>query len=100
MSAMRWRITSTSPGRRRSHYVKKDIYTAQPARIKMTVMAAPALGKEFFELLSLVISSVNGCELCVTSHEQSVLQRGCSESRVLEAVRLGAVIRGLIMVLS
>jgi AhpD family alkylhydroperoxidase len=68
--------------------------------IKMTVMAAPALGKEFFELLSLVISSVNGCELCVTSHEQSVLQHGCSETRVLEAVRLGAVIRGLIMVLS
>jgi alkyl hydroperoxide reductase subunit D len=82
------------------HFVKKDAYTAQPAGIKMTIMANPVLGKEFFELLSLVVSSVNGCELCVTSHEQSVLQHGASESRVFEAVRLGAVIKGLITVLS
>lgn len=82
------------------HFVKKDVYTAQPAGIKMTIMANPVLGKEFFELLSLVVSSVNGCELCVTSHEQSVLQHGASESRVFEAVRLGAVIKGLITVLS
>lgn len=82
------------------HFVKKDTYTAQPAGIKMTIMANPILGKEFFELLSLVVSSINGCELCVTSHEQSVLQHGASESRVFEAVRLGAVIKGLITILA
>jgi alkyl hydroperoxide reductase subunit D len=82
------------------HFVKKETYTAQPAGIKMTIMANPLLGKEFFELLSLVVSSVNGCELCVTSHEQSVLQHGGSESRILEAVRLGAVVKGLITVFS
>jgi len=60
----------------------------------------PVLGKEFFELLSLVVSSINGCEMCVTSHEQSVLQHGSSESRVFEAVKLGAIIKGLIAVLS
>jgi len=82
------------------HFVKKDFYSNQPAGIKMSIMASPVLGKEFFELLSLVISSINGCELCVTSHEQSVLQHGSSESRVFEAIRLGAVINGLITVLS
>jgi alkyl hydroperoxide reductase subunit D len=82
------------------HFVKKDFYSNQPAGIKMSIMASQVLGKEFFELLSLVISSINGCELCVTSHEQSVLQHGSSESRVFEAVRLGAVIKGLITVLS
>jgi alkyl hydroperoxide reductase subunit D len=82
------------------HFVKKDFYSNQPAGIKMSIMASPVLGKEFFELLSLVISSINGCELCVTSHEQSVLQHGSSESRVFEAIRLGAVIKGLITVLS
>ncbi|TDW99587.1 carboxymuconolactone decarboxylase family protein [Dinghuibacter silviterrae] len=82
------------------HFVKKDVYTAQPAGIKMTIMANPVLGKEFFELLSLVVSSVNGCELCVTSHEQSVLQHGASESKVFEAVRLGAVVKGLITILA
>lgn len=82
------------------HFVKKETYSNQPAGIKMTIMASPVLGKEFFELLSLVISAINGCELCVTSHEQSVLQHGSSESRVFEAIRLGAVIKGLVTVLA
>ncbi|HEY4063793.1 MAG TPA: carboxymuconolactone decarboxylase family protein [Puia sp.] len=52
-------------------------------------MANPILGKEFFELVSLVISSINGCEMCVSSHERSVLRHGSSESRVMEGVKLG-----------
>ena len=82
------------------HFIQKDFYTNQPAGIKMSIMANPVLGKEFFELVSLVISSINGCEMCVSSHERSVLQHGSSESRVLEAVKLGAVIKGLIAVLA
>lgn len=82
------------------HFVKKDFYSNQPAGIKMGIMMNPVLGKEFFELISLVISSVNGCEMCVTSHEQSVLQQGSTESKVFEAVKLGAIIKGLITVLS
>jgi len=69
-------------------------YQNQPAGIKMTLMMNPVLGKEFFELLSLVVSALNGCELCVTSHEASVKQHGASESRIFDAVKLGAVIKG------
>jgi alkyl hydroperoxide reductase subunit D len=82
------------------HFTNKDFYNNQPAGIKMSIMMNPVLGKEFFELVSLVISAVNGCEMCVKSHEQSVLQHGSSESRVLEAVKLGAVLKGLISVLA
>jgi len=82
------------------HFVKKDFYENQPAGIKMSIMANPVLGKEFFELVSLVISSVNGCELCVGSHERSVLQHGSTESRVFEGVKTGAIIKGLITVLA
>jgi len=82
------------------HFVNKEYYSTQPAGIKMSIMMNPVLGKEFFELLSLVISAVNGCEMCVTSHEQSVLQHGSSEARVYEAVKLGAIIKSLITVLS
>jgi lipoyl-dependent peroxiredoxin subunit D len=82
------------------HFVHKEFYDNTPAGIKMSIMANPVVGKEFFELVSLVVSSVNGCELCVASHERSVLQHGSSESKVLEAVKLGAVIKGLITILS
>lgn len=82
------------------HFMQKDFYNNQPAGIKMSIMASPVLGKEFFELASLVISSINGCEMCVSSHEKSVLQHGSTESRVFEGVKLGAIIKGLITVLS
>ena len=82
------------------HFMKKDFYANQPAGIKMSIMMNPILGKAFFELASLVVSSLNGCEMCVTSHEASVLQHGYSESKIFEAVKLGAIIKGLITVLS
>lgn len=77
------------------HFVKKEYYETAPAGIKMSIMANPVLGKEFFELLSLVISALNGCELCITSHEQSVLNHGGTQARIFDAVRLGAIFKSL-----
>ena len=82
------------------HFMGKDFYNNTPAGIKMSIMMNPVLGKEFFELVSLVISSINGCEMCITSHEQSILQHGGSESRIMEGVKLGAIIKSLITVLA
>jgi alkyl hydroperoxide reductase subunit D len=76
------------------HYTKKEYYTNTPAGIKMSIMMNPLLGKEFFELVSLAISAVNGCEMCVNAHEQSVKQHGATEARIYDAIRLSAVIKG------
>jgi alkyl hydroperoxide reductase subunit D len=81
------------------HFMNKDSYTNIPAGIRMSIMMSPVLGKEFFELLSLVISAMNGCELCVTSHEASVKSHGASEQRIFDAVRLGAVVKSVITLL-
>jgi alkyl hydroperoxide reductase subunit D len=77
------------------HFVKKEYYEQTPAGIKMGIMANPVLGKEFFELLSLTISALNGCEMCVNAHEESVLKHGATTARVYDAIRLGAIIKGL-----
>jgi len=74
------------------HFVNKEKYNEIPARIKMNIMARPTGGKEFFELMSLAVSAVNGCEMCVKSHESSLIELGSREERVFEAVRLAAVI--------
>jgi alkyl hydroperoxide reductase subunit D len=83
------------------HFIQDshDAYSRMPARIKMNIMARPVLGKEFFELMSLAVSAVNGCEACVKSHEASVRQLGSTEARIFDAVRLAAVIRGLCMII-
>src|SRR3990172_8713506 len=39
-----------------------------------------------FELMNLVISAVNGCESCVSSHEESVRRLGSSDARIFVAI--------------
>ena len=74
------------------HFTKKEKYTQIPARIKMNIMTKPVTGKEFFELMSLAISAVNGCEMCVNAHEASLLELGTKEERIFEAVRLSSIV--------
>ena len=76
-----------------------EYYEKTPAGLRMSVMMNPAMGKPLFELISLVISAVNGCERCVTSHEHSVKEQGADEPRIYDAIRLGAVIKGLSVVI-
>ena len=77
------------------HYMGKDSYETMRAGLRMNIMMNPVLGKEFFELVSLAVSAVNGCEACVKSHEASLLGLGSTEARVFESVRLSAVIASL-----
>lgn len=82
----------------RHHIGDNEYYNTTPAGIRMSIMMNPVLGKELFELMSIAISAVNGCQQCVVSHEHSVKQLGTSEARVYDAVRLAAVIRSLCVV--
>jgi alkyl hydroperoxide reductase subunit D len=77
------------------HFVEKEAYNTAPARLRMNIMMNPVLGKEFFELISLAVSAVNGCEMCVKSHEASVLQAGSTELRVWDAIRIASIITSL-----
>jgi lipoyl-dependent peroxiredoxin subunit D len=74
------------------HFTQKEKYTQIPARIRMQIMAKPLTGKEFFELMSLAISAVNGCEMCVNAHEDSLIKMGTSEERIFDAVRIASLI--------
>lgn len=75
------------------HFMDKEFYNNAPAGIKMSIMVNPVLGKEFFELLSLAVSALNGCEMCVTSHEQSVINHGGTPARIFDAVRIAAIFK-------
>jgi alkyl hydroperoxide reductase subunit D len=75
------------------HFTKKDVYQNSPAGIKMSIMMSPVFGKEFFELMSLAVSALNGCELCVNAHEASLLKLGTSENRIFDAIKLTAIVR-------
>jgi alkyl hydroperoxide reductase subunit D len=80
------------------HFTGKEFYEKTPAGIKMSIMMNPVMGKELFELMSLTVSAVNGCERCVTAHEASLIQLGTSGQRIYDAIRLTAIVKGFLTI--
>jgi alkyl hydroperoxide reductase subunit D len=74
------------------HFTQKEKYTQIPARIRMQLMMKPVTGKEFFELMSLAVSAVNGCEMCVNAHEDSLIKLAATEERIFDAVRIASLV--------
>lgn len=81
------------------HFMHDEFYDTAQAGIRMGIMASPVLGKEFFELLSTAVSAVNGCQMCVTSHEKALLGHGTTKQRIHDAVRLAAVIKSIAVII-
>ena len=82
------------------HYMHDvEYYNKQPAGLRMSLMMNPVMGKGLFELMSLVVSALNGCEQCIVSHEHSVKEQGASEACIYDAIRLGSAIKALCVVM-
>jgi alkyl hydroperoxide reductase subunit D len=77
------------------HLVEDAEYHTLPARLRMQVIASHGIGRDDFELLSLAVSAVNGCGLCVTSHEKKLRAAGVSRETVQSAVRIAAVMHAV-----
>jgi alkyl hydroperoxide reductase subunit D len=61
----------------------------------MNVMAKPGVDKATFELWSLAVSAINGCGMCMESHERAVRQHGVTAEQVQAAVRIAAVVHAV-----
>jgi alkyl hydroperoxide reductase subunit D len=81
------------------HMVDKETYVQKPARLRMQRIAKPATNKADFELFCLAVSAINGCEMCVRSHEQAVIAGGLTEDHVHDAVRIASTIHGVAVAL-
>ena len=76
------------------HMVAKESYAQKPARLRMQRIAKPATNKADFELFCLAVSAINGCEMCIRSHEAVVIDGGLTEEHVHDAVRIAATVHG------
>ena len=76
------------------HMIGGD-YANLPARLRMNVIGKPGVDKVDFELWSLAVSAVNGCGMCVESHEKQVRAGGLSTEQVQAAVRVAAVVHAV-----
>ncbi len=63
-----------------------------PAKLRMNVIANPGIAKVDFELMSLAVSAINGCGMCMESHVHEVEQGGISKLGIQSAIRIAATI--------
>jgi lipoyl-dependent peroxiredoxin subunit D len=81
------------------HLVEDAEYQAMPARLRMNILANPGIDKLDFELLSLAVSAVNGCGLCISSHEKKLRAHGYTREMIQSAVRIAATVHAVAGVL-
>ncbi len=74
-----------------THLVGGD-YPSMPAKLRMNIMARPGVDKADFELWSLAVSAINGCGMCMESHEKVVKHAGITSEQVQAAIRIASVV--------
>ena len=74
------------------HMVGKESYSTKRAGLRMNRLVQVLTNKVDFELVCLAVSAINGCEMCVQSHEKVVIEGGLSEDQVHDAVRIASVV--------
>lgn len=77
------------------HLASNPEYGTMPARLRMNVIGSPGIDKADFELFSLAVSAINGCGMCIDSHEKVLLQHGVKPQVVQDAARIAAVLQAV-----
>lgn len=68
------------------HLVANPEYGKMPARLRMNIIGSHGIAKEEFELMSLAVSAMNGCGMCIDSHERVLLEHGMKSEAIQSAV--------------
>jgi alkyl hydroperoxide reductase subunit D len=77
------------------HLASNKTYGTMPAKLRMNVIGNPGVEKADFELWSLAVSAINGCGLCIDSHEKVLVEHGVSTATIQTAVRFAAIIQSV-----
>ena len=77
------------------HLASNPEYGTLPAQLRMNVIGSPGIEKDDFELFSLAVSAMNGCGMCIDSHERVLQQHGVKPETIQAAVRIAAVMKAV-----
>ncbi|GAA2719783.1 MULTISPECIES: alkyl hydroperoxide reductase [Streptomyces] len=80
---------------RTRHLLSDPEYGNLRAGLRMNVIGNPGVEKVDFELWSLAVSAINGCGLCLDSHEQVLRKAGVDRETIQEAFKIAAVLQAV-----
>ena len=82
-----------------THLVGEPEYAALRAGLRMNAMGNPGCSKVDFELCSIAVSAINGCGMCIESHEKTLRKHELSAQAVQSAIRIAAVVHAVAVTL-
>ena len=82
-----------------THLVDDSEYQTMRAGLRMNALANPGCEKIDFELCSLAVSAINGCGMCMASHEKTLRKHEVSAQAIQSAVRIASVVHAVAVTL-
>lgn len=82
------------------HLISNPEYRTMPARLRMNVLANPGVEKADFELWATAVSAINGCGMCLDSHEAELKKHGVPAQNIQTAIRIAAVVNAVSRVIN
>ena len=77
------------------HLAENKKYGTIPARLRMNAVRSHGIEPVDFELYCIAASAINGCGVCIDSHEKVEREKGTGEDVLPGCVRIAPVIYGL-----
>ena len=72
-----------------------DAFEGLRPGLRGSLYMRPSLGEAFKELVSLVISTANGCKSCVSGHVNAAVKADVTKAQIDDAIRTGAIIASI-----
>jgi alkyl hydroperoxide reductase subunit D len=82
------------------HLLSNKEYATLPARLRMNVIANPGVDKSDFELWCTAVSAINGCGMCLDSHEAELRKHGVPTASIQTAIRIASVVNAVSRVIA
>jgi lipoyl-dependent peroxiredoxin subunit D len=82
------------------HLLSDQSYLKQPANLRMTFMKNPGCSKIDFELMSMAVSALAGCGMCLDAHEKTLRQHDVSQGAIGHTIKIAAVLNAFAQVIA
>lgn len=77
------------------HLMENPEYQGLRSGLRMNLLTNPGVDKLDFELWSFAVSAINGCAVCMDSHEKVLRDHGISDVQVQTALRIAATVNAI-----
>lgn len=80
---------------RTRHLLSDPEYGRLRAGLRMNVIGDPGVDRVDFEFWAFAVSAINGCGLCLDSHERVLRKAGLDRATVQEAFKIASVVQAV-----